>query len=53
VGMLRKDGGTRLSMGLVVITYGYVIGPYCLVWARRTRLDKERKAREKETSGRL
>jgi hypothetical protein len=52
-GMLRKDGGTRLSAGLMVITDGYAIGPYGLAWTCCTRLDKERKAREKETSGRL
>jgi hypothetical protein len=52
-GMLRKDGGARVSAGLMVITYGYDIGPDCLSWARRTRLDKERKAREKERAGRL
>jgi hypothetical protein len=51
--MLRKDSGARISAGLMVITDGYAIGPYCLAWARRTRLDKERKAREKETAGRL
>jgi hypothetical protein len=53
VGILRKDCGARLSAGLVVITDGYVIGPDCLARARRTRLDKERKARKKETAGRL
>jgi hypothetical protein len=52
-GMSRKDGGARLSAGLMVITDGYAIGPDCIAWARRTRLDKERKAREKETAGRL
>jgi hypothetical protein len=52
-GMLRKDGGARLSDGLMVVTDGYAIGPYCLAWACRTRLDNERKAREKETAGRL
>jgi hypothetical protein len=51
--MLRKDDSTQLSAGLMVITYGYAIGPDCLAWARRTQLDKEKKAREKETAGRL
>jgi hypothetical protein len=46
-GMLRKDGGARLSAGLMVITDGYAIGPDCFAWARHTQLDKERKAREK------
>jgi hypothetical protein len=50
-GMLRKDGGARLSASFMVITDGYTIGPDCIAWARRTRLDKERKAREKETAG--
>jgi hypothetical protein len=39
-GMLRKDGGARLSAGLMVITDGYAIGPDCIAWARRTRLEK-------------
>jgi hypothetical protein len=52
-GMLRKDGGAQLSVGLLVIIDGYAIGPDCLAWDRRTRLDKERKAREKEIAGRL
>jgi hypothetical protein len=51
--MLRKDDGSRLSDGLMFITYGYAIGPDCLSWSCRTRFDKERKAREKETAGRL
>jgi hypothetical protein len=51
--MLRKDGGAWLSAGLMVIIDGYAIGPDCLMWARRTWLEKERKAREKETAGRL
>jgi hypothetical protein len=42
-GMSRKDSGARLSAGLTVIIDGYVIGPDCLAWACRTRLDKERK----------
>jgi hypothetical protein len=52
-GMLRKDGGARLSAGLMVITDGYAIGPDCLVWARRTRLEKEQKARERQIAGQL
>jgi hypothetical protein len=51
--MLRKDGGARLSAGLVVITDGYAIGPDFLAWARRTQLDKDQKAREKQMTGRL
>jgi hypothetical protein len=51
--MLRKDGGARLSAGLMVITDGYTIGPDCLAWARRTRLEKEQKTREKQMAGRL
>jgi hypothetical protein len=52
-GMLRKDGGARLSAGLVVITDGYTIGPDCLAWACRTWLEKKQKAREKQITGRL
>jgi hypothetical protein len=52
-GMLRKDGGARLSAGLMVITDGYAIGPDCLVWARHNRLDKEQKARDKKIAGQL
>jgi hypothetical protein len=52
-GMLRKDGGARLSAFLMVITYGYAIGPDLLAWARRTRLDKEQKARDKQVAGQL
>jgi hypothetical protein len=51
--ILRKDGGARFSAGLVVITDGYVIGPDCLAWARRTWLDKEQKARDKQMAGQL
>jgi hypothetical protein len=46
-GMLRKDGGARLSAGLVAI------GSDCLAWAHRIRFYNERKAREKETAGPL
>jgi hypothetical protein len=42
-GLARKDGGARVSAGLQVITDGYAIGPECLAWARRTRLERERK----------
>jgi hypothetical protein len=52
-GILRKDGGARLSAGLVFITDGYAINPDCLTWARRTRLKKEEKAKEKQMTGRL
>jgi hypothetical protein len=31
-GMLRKDGGARLSVGLMVITDGYTIGSDYLAW---------------------
>jgi hypothetical protein len=41
------------SAGLMIITDGYAIGPDCLAWACCTWLDKDRKAREKSTSGRL
>jgi hypothetical protein len=51
--MLRKDGGAHFSDGRMVITDGYAIGPDCLVWARHTQLKNDRKATEKETTGRL
>jgi hypothetical protein len=50
-GMLRKDGGARLSAGLVVITDDYAIGSDCLMWDNRTWLKKEQKAREKQIAG--
>jgi hypothetical protein len=50
-GMLRKDGGARLSAGLVVITDGYAIGPDCLAWECHTQLEKDQKAREKQRTG--
>jgi hypothetical protein len=37
----------------VFITDGYAIGPDCLAWARRTPLEKEQKARDKQMAGRL
>jgi hypothetical protein len=52
-GILRKDDSARISAGIVVITDGYVIGPDCLAWARRTRLDKEQKARDNQMAGQL
>jgi hypothetical protein len=52
-GMLRKYGGAQLSAGLMAITDGYAIGPDCIAWTHRTRLDTEIKAIEKETAGRL
>jgi hypothetical protein len=52
-GMLRKDGGARISAGLMVITVGYATGPDCLAWACRTQLEKEQKARDKQMAGRL
>jgi hypothetical protein len=51
--MAKKAGGARISAGLVAITDGYTIGPYCLSWARHTQLEKERPAHEKEKVGRL
>jgi hypothetical protein len=50
-GLARKDGGARVSSGLQVITNGYAIGPECLDWARRTRVEMERKEVEKAKSG--
>jgi hypothetical protein len=52
-GILKKDGGTRLSAGLVVMTDGYAIGPDCLARARRTQLKKEQKTRENQMAGQL
>jgi hypothetical protein len=52
-GLARKNGGSRVSVGLQVITDGYAIGPECLAWTRRTRLARERKEREKHAAGRL
>jgi hypothetical protein len=52
-GMLRKDGGAWISAGLMIIKDGYAIGPDCLAWARRTRLEKEQKARDKQMTERL
>jgi hypothetical protein len=52
-GTSRKDGGARLSSSLMVIIDYYAIGPDCIAWACRIRLDKDRKAREKETAGSL
>jgi hypothetical protein len=37
----------------MAITDGYAIGPECLAWSRRTRLEKERKTTERERSARL
>jgi hypothetical protein len=51
--MSWKDGGTRLSAGLVVITGGYDIDPDFLAWAHNTPMDKKRKASETERAGRL
>jgi hypothetical protein len=51
-GMLRKDGDARLSPDIMVITDGYAISPDYLAWDCHTRLEKERKTREKETAGR-
>jgi hypothetical protein len=54
-GLVKKAGGARISAGLVANTDGYAIGPECLAWARRTRLEKERqaKAKAKQISVRL
>jgi hypothetical protein len=52
-GQMKKDRGARLSAGLMVITDGYAIGPQCLAWDRRTRLEKERKEEAKQRAGRL
>jgi hypothetical protein len=46
-GLAKKAGGARISAGLMVITYGYAIGPECLAWVCRTRLEKEKKATAK------
>jgi hypothetical protein len=51
--MLRKDGGARLSTGLVVIPDGYESGPDCLEWDHCTQLKKVKKAREKQIAGKL
>jgi hypothetical protein len=50
-GLTRKDGGARISAGLQVITNGYAIGPECLAWARRTRVEREGKEIEKAQAG--
>jgi hypothetical protein len=52
-GQMKNDRGDRLSAGLVAIIDGYVIGPQCLAWARRMRLEKERKEEAKQRAGRL
>jgi hypothetical protein len=52
-GLAKKAGGARISAGLVAVTDGYVIGPECLVWACRTRLENEVKATAKERPARL
>jgi hypothetical protein len=52
-GLAKKARGARISAGLVAITDRYAIGPDCLAWARRTRLEKERQAHAKEKAGRL
>jgi hypothetical protein len=52
-GLAKKVGGARISAGLMTITDGHAIGPECLAWARRTRLEKERQAQAKQRAGRL
>ena len=42
-GMAKKDSGAHVSAGLQVITDGYAIGPDCLAWYRRTRIEREKK----------
>jgi hypothetical protein len=49
----RKKAVLEFSAGLMAITDGYAIGPKCLAWARRTWLEKERKATAKERAARL
>jgi hypothetical protein len=50
-GLARKDGGARAPAGLQVIANGYAIGPECLAWDRRTRVERERKEIEEEKAG--
>jgi hypothetical protein len=52
-GLAKKAGGARISAGLMAITDGYAIGPECLSWAHRTRLEKEKKATAKERAARF
>jgi hypothetical protein len=52
-GPAKKAGGARIYAGLMSITDGYAIGPECLAWARRTRLEKEKKVTAKERAARL
>jgi hypothetical protein len=52
-GLPKNTGGARISAGLMAITDGYATGTDCLTWARRTRLEKERKAHAKKKYGRL
>jgi hypothetical protein len=52
-GLARKNGESRVSAGLQVITDGYAIGHECLTWAQRTHLERERKEREKRAAGKL
>jgi flagellar biosynthesis component FlhA len=37
----------------MAITDGYAIGPQCLVWAHRTRLEKEMKEEAEQRAGRI
>jgi hypothetical protein len=50
-GLSSEDGVARVSVGLQVITDGYTIGPECLDWDRRTRVEREMREMEKAKSG--
>jgi hypothetical protein len=52
-GLARNNGGSRVSAGLQVITYGDVSGPERLAWDRQTCLERERKEKEKQEAGKL
>jgi hypothetical protein len=52
-GLVKKAGGAQISAGLLTITDEYAIGPECLAWARRTRLEKERQVKAKQRAFRL
>jgi hypothetical protein len=52
-GLARKNGGSHVSAGLQVITYGYAIGPECLAWAGQTHLERKRKEIKKQAAGKL
>jgi hypothetical protein len=52
-GIGKEECWSRVSAGLQVTTNGYVTSPECLTWARRTRLERERKEIEKQKAGKL